>query len=145
MCVGPPNVRAPLTDTHAAFQTITAQADLSAQHARTTVGPQSPVPALGGQGPDAATLGAYNHGDQTLRACSVGPNSQHTGVHRQTDRLLVADLTSLHEAHKQEDETRPPGAPVPFGRPVHVTDPGGYHSDVYCNEVYQLLIGALFS
>ncbi len=104
-----------------------------------------PIPALGGVGPDPSTLGAYNNNNQSLHYLPVGVGFQCTNVVWGADRLLVADLTPLHEAHRQQDQVRPSSGPVPPGRPAHPTDPGGYHSDIYCDEVYQLLIGALFS
>lgn len=102
------------------------------------------IPALGGQGPDGATLAAYNGGDQTLRPIAVDAGFRCTNLAWGSDRLLVADLTRLHRAHLQQDQTRAPDAPVPPGHPRRPTDPGGYHSDIYCDEIYQLLTGALF-
>jgi len=121
------------------------QFDLSQTPATPPLAASRLVPALGGQGPDGATLAAYNSGNTLRHDLLVDAGFQCTNVAWGRDRLLVADLTPLHRAHRQQDAVRPPGMPVPPGRPMRPTDPGGYHSDIYCDEVYQLLIGALFS
>jgi hypothetical protein len=113
-----------------------------AAYARAPAGTRNAVPALGGAGPTDATWRAFN-GDLPRTEIQVGPGFRHGDViARPGQRLVVADLTPLHAAHHREDMERPAGQLPPFGRP----DKGsmslsGYHTDLYCEEIYHLDIG----
>ena len=48
----------------------------------------------------------------------------------------------LHAAHHREDVERPDGQLPPFGRPgKQFMSLSGYHTDIYCGEIYHLDIG----
>jgi hypothetical protein len=82
------------------------------------------VDALGGVGPDSTTVSAWGgRGD-----VNVGPGFDTTGILSRTERLVVANLTPLHESH-------PAGNAGAFG---------GHHSDIFLPEIYRLLAGFLF-
>jgi hypothetical protein len=82
------------------------------------------VPGLGGVGPSPATVtaagGAIN--------LSVGPNFPAPVPGSLTGRLIVADLTPLHQAHPEASE--------PFS---------GHHSDIFHDEIYRLMAAFFFS
>jgi len=87
---------------------------------------KGPVPALGGAGPSAQTLTDFA---SSGTAISVGPGFTYKGVVTNTERLVVADLSTLHAAN-----------------PNHVTSQfAGHHSDIYYNEIYELIAGFLFT
>jgi hypothetical protein len=81
-----------------------------------------PVTALGAAGPSAATQTKFGGAG----VITVGPGFAHPAVVPLTERLVAADLSPLHAA----------------------TGPGdlfsGHHSDIYHDEIYQLIAGFLF-
>ena len=82
------------------------------------------VDALGGVGPDSTTVTAWGgRGD-----VNVGPGFDTSGILAHTERLVVANLTPLHQSH-------PAGDAGAFG---------GHHSDIFLPEIYRLLAGFLF-
>lgn len=107
------------------------------------------VPALGAVGPTDATWRAFNgtlppfNGTLPHSSVSVGPGFQYADVLRYTgQRLVVADLTPLHAAHRAEDLARRAGEVPPMGRPDRRSMAySGYHTDIYSREMYQLIIG----
>jgi hypothetical protein len=100
------------------------------------------VPALGGAGPTDATWRAFN-GNLPRTQIQVGPGFRHGDIiARPGQRLVVADLTPLHAAHHREDMNRPAGQLPPFGRPnKRSMRLSGYHTDVFCGELYHLDLG----
>jgi hypothetical protein len=86
----------------------------------------SPTPALGAAGPTAATQAAFG-GAQAL---SVNPGYT-MGAAPATGRLVVADLTPVHQARVN----------------AGLYDGGfsGSHSDINIAEVYELVMGFMFS
>jgi hypothetical protein len=76
---------------------------------------KAPTPALGATGPTAATIAAAGGADQI----SVGPGFMPSTL---TGRLIVADLTPLHQAN-----------------PSHAESFSGQHSDIYYDEIYRLM------
>jgi len=83
------------------------------------------VTALGGAGPSAQTLSDFASAGL---AVSVGPGFTYKGIVTNADRLVVANLTPLHDAN-----------------PGHVTSKfSGHHSDIHYNEIYELIAGFLF-
>jgi hypothetical protein len=119
-----------------------AQQPADAVYATAPTETRQAVPALGGTGPSDATWQAFN-GALPRTAVVVGPGFQYTDVLKYAgQRLAVADLSPLHAAHHREDLARPAGALPPFGRPDRRSlSLSGYHSDIYCNEIYQLMTG----
>jgi len=82
-----------------------------------------PSVALGAQGPTQIVIDQFGGRDSV----SVGPGFNRASVAGSTRRLVVADLTPLHQTST---------APVdPFS---------GHHSDIFHPEIYQLLTGFLF-
>jgi alpha/beta hydrolase family protein DUF900 len=81
-----------------------------------------PVTALGGVGPSAVTQTEFGGAG----AVSVGPGFTYPAVVPLTERLVVANLSPLHGATGPGD---------PFS---------GHHSDIYHDEVYQLIAGFFF-
>jgi alpha/beta hydrolase family protein DUF900 len=81
-----------------------------------------PVTALGAAGPSAVTQAAFGGAG----AIPVGPGFTYATVVPLTQRLVVADLSPLHAATGPGD---------PFS---------GHHSDIYHDEIYQLIAGFLF-
>ncbi len=117
-----------------------------AVYARAPAGTRTGVPALGGAGPTDATWRAFN-GNLPRTEIPVGPGFRHGDViARPGQRLVVADLTPLHTAHHREDMDRPAGQLPPFGRPdKRSIGLSGYHTDIYCGEIYHLDIGFAFA
>lgn len=81
----------------------------------------NPAPALGAAGPTGKTKDAFGGSDDIV----VGPGFTVAAAAACTRRLVVADLTSLHEAHPENDSW------------------GGHHSDFNHPEVYALVAGFL--
>jgi len=81
-----------------------------------------PVTALGAVGPSAATQTEFGGAG----VITVGPGFTYPAVVPLTERLVAADLSPLHAA----------------------TGPGdlfsGHHSDIYHDEIYQLIAGFFF-
>ncbi len=121
---------------------VEGQQPNDAVYARAPASTRNAVPALGGAGPTAATWKAFN-GDLPRTEIPVGPGFRHGDVlARPGQRLVVADLTPLHAAHHREDMARPAGQLPPFGRPdKRFMSLSGYHTDLYCKEIYHLDIG----
>jgi hypothetical protein len=119
-----------------------AQQPSDAAYATASLETRKAVPALGGAGPSAATWRAFN-GALPRSVVAVGPGFQYTDVLEYAEqRLVVADLSPLHAAHRHEDMARPMSELPPFGRPDRRSMKySGYHTDVYCEEIYQLAIG----
>ena len=84
----------------------------------------TPTPGLGAAGPSAGTAAAVG-GASTLK---VVPGFPMPAAGSLTGRLIVADLTPLHQAN--------PSGSVPFS---------GHHSDIYHDEIYRLMTAFLFS
>jgi hypothetical protein len=81
-------------------------------------------PALGNAGPTQGVVDAFNG----VRNIDVGPDFVVDSQQPLTDRLVVANLTSLHEAH-----------------PESSTRFSGHHTDVFRAEVYRLLASFFLS
>lgn len=92
-----------------------------------------PNPAMGAKGPTAATFA-----DPISRFCnqrgdvSVNAGADYTVVSGRRENFIVADLTPLHRADRQQAPTLWNGI-------------GGNHSDIFSPEVYELTTGFLFS
>jgi len=102
-------------------------ADPADQRALPTIGtnePTKPIPALGGSGPSDEMRAAFGNAQSRLE---VVPNFQYTAAVGEGSRLVVADLAPVHQAH-----------------PERAAGLAGHHSDIYSDEVYQLLIGFMF-
>jgi hypothetical protein len=84
----------------------------------------TPTPGLGAVGPSAGTVTAAG-GSLALQ---VGPGFPMPAAGSLTGRLIVADLTPLHQAN--------PSGDVPFS---------GHHSDIFHDEIYRLMTAFLFS
>jgi hypothetical protein len=83
-----------------------------------------PIPGIGAVGPSPAAMQALNGTSLAVPAgFALGPAAPPS---LKNNKLLVADLTAVHQAH---------GALGP---------PSGNHSDIYLDEVYQLIAGFLF-
>jgi hypothetical protein len=119
-----------------------AQQPADLLYATAPAGTRQAVPALGGAGPTNATWQAFN-GALPRRVVAVGPGFQYTDVLEYAEqRLVAADLSPLHAAHHYEDMARLAGELPPFGRPDRRSMAySGYHTDIYCREIYQLMIG----
>ena len=119
-----------------------AQQPADAVYATAPAETRQAVPALGGAGPSDATWRAFN-GALPRTDVAVGPGFEYADVlGKAGQRLVVADLSPLHAAHRREDLTRPAGELPPFGRPDRRSMAlSGYHNDIYSKEMYQLVIG----
>jgi hypothetical protein len=117
-----------------------------AVYAWAPAGSRNGVPALGAVGPTEATWRAFN-GDLPRTDVSVRPGFQYTDIlPHANQRLVVADLTPLHAAHRREDMERPANQLAPFGRPDRLTlGFAGYHTDIYADEIYQMNLGFAWS
>lgn len=108
-----------------------------------------PQPARGTPSPRSeASDQATRPGGRSTGSCPAlkskwPPGFRYSGVIAHSgQRLVVADLTPLHAAYRQEDLDRPQGQLPPFGRPEkRFSKYSGYHTDIYSKEVYQLIIG----
>ncbi len=129
----------PLVRFYPAFE---GQQPNDAVYALAPAGTRTRVPALGGAGPTDATWRAFN-GDLPRAVIPVGPGFRHGDVvARPGQRLVVADLTPLHAAHHQLDMDRPTSQLPPFGRPDKQSmSLSGYHTDIFCRELYHLGLG----
>ncbi len=95
---------------------------------------KDPVPALGADGPSQSTLDAFGG---PSNACSLTLDTGFTPSALPADardrfarsRLIVADLTPLHEHDKA----------------YKADDFGGYHSDIFLPEIYRLIAAFLFT
>ncbi|MGB6984893.1 MAG: hypothetical protein WBD74_02825 [Candidatus Aquilonibacter sp.] len=83
--------------------------------------------ALGFAGPTPATIGAFHGAGKT----SIVPGFLANGITQLTSRLIVADLTPVHQARVD----------------AHLYNGGfsGSHSDINFEEVYQMIMGFLFA
>jgi hypothetical protein len=84
----------------------------------------TPTPGLGASGPSAGTVAAAG-GSLELQ---VGPGFPMPAAGSLTGRLIVADLTPLHQAN--------PSGNAPFA---------GHHTDIFHDEIYRLMTAFLFS
>ncbi|TAM56571.1 alpha/beta hydrolase [bacterium] len=82
--------------------------------------------ALGAVGPTAKTEGAFGG----AKAITVAPGFVAADMRGISDRLIVADLTPIHQARAQQ----------------HLYSGGisGSHSDIFIDELYQMISGFLF-
>jgi hypothetical protein len=80
-------------------------------------------PALGFAGPTAATAGRFGGASSV----DVGPGFDAAAGDLQAGRLVVADLTALHNAN-----------------PDNADPYAGHHSDIFLPEIYKLLQAFLF-
>lgn len=119
-----------------------AQQPADPLYASAGTGTRQTVPALGASGPTNATWQAFN-GALPRSVVAVGSGFQYPDVLEYAEqRLVVADLSPLHAAHNQGDMARPTGQLPPYGRPDRRSMAwSGYHTDVYSNEIYQLIMG----
>jgi len=62
-----------------------------------------------------------------MRSVAVGPNFDPGMAAPLSDRLIVADLTSLHDAHPENNDSF-----------------SGHHSDIFHTEIYKLLAAFFF-
>jgi hypothetical protein len=84
---------------------------------------RSSTPALGNSGPAQGVIDRFGG----LRAFDVGPDFDATAVSPLNDRLSLANLTPLHDAHPE------------------ASDPNsGHHSDVFRSEIYKLMAAFFF-
>jgi hypothetical protein len=81
-------------------------------------------PALGAAGPSPALVAQFGGATQV----DVGPDFDAGATIPPTARLVVADLTRLHQAH-----------------PDLADEHSGHHSDIFHTELYSLLTGFYFS
>jgi hypothetical protein len=81
-------------------------------------------PALGDSGPTANTVTQFGG----ARSVAVGPDYDPGTAAPLADRLVIADLTTLHEAHPESDDRF-----------------SGHHSDMFRPEIYRLLASFFFS
>lgn len=86
-----------------------------------------PTPALGAAGPTAVTQNAF--GGSTPLSVSLGFTA--TQAEAPKTRLVVADLTQAHQQRVTAGDYSGGFA--------------GSHSDIYFNEIYQLVMGFLFA
>ncbi len=84
----------------------------------------TPTPGLGSAGPSPATATAAG-GVSDLQ---VGPGFAAPPAGSLAGRLIVADLTPLHQAN--------PAGNAPFS---------GHHSDIFHDEIYRLMTAFFFS
>ena len=89
----------------------------------------NPTPALGAAGPTQATIDAFGG----VTHISVNPGFGIPEVVAASETLIVADLTPAHQARL---------ACVP---PSYSGGLSGSHSDIYFEEIYNLVDGFLFS
>jgi hypothetical protein len=87
----------------------------------------NPIQALGAAGPSQATKDAFG-GEAAI---SVVPGFTASAAAKPTERLIVADLTPIHQAR------------VNAG--LYNGGFSGSHSDINFDEVYQLVMGFLFA
>jgi hypothetical protein len=80
-------------------------------------------PALGASGPSAPTIKQFGG----ARSLDVGPDFDPAAGGPLTERLIVANLTALHEAHPENDDAH-----------------SGHHSDIFLGEIYKLLAAFFF-
>jgi len=86
----------------------------------------TPRQALGATGPTTQTITDFGGADQV----SVAPGFALSAVSGLNQPFLVADLTAIHQA-RRDDGAYPP-------------DIGGSHSDINFTELYQLICGFFF-
>jgi hypothetical protein len=89
----------------------------------------APTPALGAAGPSSGTVAYF--GGVTNLAVDIG-FTMSTAV-AATGQLVVADLTAAHEARSE-------GAP-----PIYSGGVAGSHSDIFFDEIYNLVGGFFYS
>ena len=80
-------------------------------------------PALGSGGPSPGVINLFGG----MRSVVVGPNYDPATAAPLKDRLIVADLTSLHDAHPENNDSF-----------------SGHHSDIFHTEIYKLLTSFFF-
>ncbi len=80
-------------------------------------------PALGHRGPTSAVIKQFGG----ARSLDVGPGFDPAAGSPLTERLIVANLTALHEAHPENDDSH-----------------SGHHSDIFLGEIYKLLAAFFF-
>ena len=89
---------------------------------------KTPEQALGAAGPTQATVDAFGGSD----AVSVAPGFAPADTARLTKRLVVADLTPVHQARKDQG--------ISEGDKF-----SGSHSDINFSEIYNMISGFFFS
>lgn len=91
---------------------------------------RTPQPALGASGPTQPTIDAFGGADQV----SIGPGFASATASALQKRLVVADLSVIHQARVDQKLYPPNGIP----------NIGGSHSDITFTELYQLICGFFF-
>ena len=80
-------------------------------------------PALGSSGPAVGVAAQFGGS----KAIPVGPNFEPGAVGLPAGRLIVADLSPLHAAHPENNDSH-----------------SGHHSDIFHTEIYKLLAAFFF-
>jgi hypothetical protein len=88
--------------------------------------------AMGATGPTPATFSdPTSQFANELSQVHIRSGSAYAVSARIPQRFIMADLTQLHQAH----------GPGPNGEWGGLS---GHHSDIYCEEIYELVCGVLF-
>jgi hypothetical protein len=87
----------------------------------------NPTPALGAVGPTPATIAAF--GGSTALSVALGFAAAQSAA--PTTRLVVADLTQAHQARAAAGD--------------YDGGASGSHSDINFDEIYQLVMGFIFT
>jgi hypothetical protein len=85
---------------------------------------RKPVNALGADGPSAATVNRFGG----MRQVTVSPGFDRSAAGLLAGRLVLADLTPLHQAHPENTDRF-----------------AGHHSDIFHRELYSLLAAFYFN